>query len=78
MASEYKYVPVLRLALYVEESLYRGSKWIVFEPNDERLWAQSRLDVGAFMSSCSARARFRAAARGKHTGEVRHGDHQAG
>jgi uncharacterized protein len=48
-ASEYKYIPIRRLALYMEESLYRGLKWVVFEPNDEPLWAQIRLNVGAFM-----------------------------
>jgi uncharacterized protein len=48
-ASEYKYVPIRRLALYIEESLYRGLKWVVFEPNDEPLWAQVRLNVGSFM-----------------------------
>src|SRR5258706_12258207 len=47
--SEYKYIPVRRLALYMEESLYRGLKWVVFEPNDEPLWSQIRLNVGAFM-----------------------------
>ena len=47
--SEYKYIPVRRTALYIEESLYRGLKWVVFEPNDEPLWAQIRLNVGAFM-----------------------------
>ena len=49
LADEYKYVPVRRLALYIEESLYRGTQWVVFEPNDEPLWAQIRLNVGAFM-----------------------------
>lgn len=49
LADEYKYVPVRRTALYIEESLYRGLKWVVFEPNDEPLWAQIRLNVGAFM-----------------------------
>jgi phage tail sheath protein FI len=48
-ASEWKYIPVRRTALYIEESLYQGSKWIVFEPNDEPLWAQIRLNFGAFM-----------------------------
>jgi len=48
-ASEWKYVPIRRLALYLEESLFRGTKWVVFEPNDEPLWAQIRLNVGAFM-----------------------------
>lgn len=49
MASEWKYVPVRRTALYIEESLYQGLKWVVFEPNDEPLWGQIRLNVGAFM-----------------------------
>ncbi len=48
-ASEWKYIPVRRTALFIEESLYRGTKWVVFEPNDEPLWAQIRLNVGAFM-----------------------------
>ncbi len=48
-ADEYKYVPVRRLALFLEESLYRGTQWVVFEPNDEPLWAQIRLNLGAFM-----------------------------
>jgi len=48
-ASEYKYICIRRLALYLEESLYRGLKWVVFEPNDEPLWSQIRLNVGSFM-----------------------------
>ena len=47
--SEWKYVPVRRTALFIEESLFRALKWVVFEPNDEPLWAQIRLNVGAFM-----------------------------
>jgi hypothetical protein len=49
MADQWKYIPVRRIALYIEESLFRGTKWVVFEPNDEPLWAQIRLSVGAFM-----------------------------
>ncbi len=49
LASDWKYIPVRRLALYIEASLYRGTQWVVFEPNDEPLWAQIRLNVGAFM-----------------------------
>src|SRR5262249_24768260 len=49
LASEWKYIPVRRTALYIEESLFRGTQWVVFEPNDESLWAQIRLNVGAFM-----------------------------
>jgi len=49
-ASEWKYVPVRRTALFLEESLYRGTQWVVFEPNDAPLWAQIRLNVGAFLN----------------------------
>jgi len=47
--SEWKYVPVRRLALHLEESLLRGSRWAVFEPNGPGLWAQLRLSVGSFL-----------------------------
>jgi uncharacterized protein len=53
-----KYVPVRRLALYIEESLYRGTQWVVFEPNDEPLWAQIRLNVGAFMQNLFRQGAF--------------------
>ncbi len=49
LGDEYKYVPVRRLALFIEETLYRSTQWVVFEPNDEPLWAQIRLNVGTFM-----------------------------
>jgi phage tail sheath protein FI len=57
-ASEYKYIPVRRLALYMEESLYRALKWVVFEPNDEPLWSQIRLNVGAFMHDLFRKGAF--------------------
>ena len=57
-ASEWKYIPVRRLALFIEESLYRGTKFAVFEPNDEPLWAQLRLNVGAFMSNLYRKGAF--------------------
>jgi phage tail sheath protein FI len=50
LSSEWKYLPVRRTALYIEESLFRGLQWVVFEPNDEPLWAQIRLNVGSFMN----------------------------
>ena len=56
--NDYKYVPIRRLALYMEESLYRGLKWVVFEPNDEPLWAQIRLNVGAFMHGLFTQGAF--------------------
>lgn len=58
LASEWKYVPVRRLALYLEESLYRGTQWVVFEPNDTPLWAQIRLNVGAFMQDLFRQGAF--------------------
>ena len=58
MADEYKYIPIRRLALYLEESLFRGLKWVVFEPNDEPLWAQIRLNVGAFMQNLFRQGAF--------------------
>ncbi len=57
-ASEYKYIPIRRTALFIEESLYRGLKWVVFEPNDEPLWAQIRLNVGAFMHNLFRQGAF--------------------
>lgn len=58
LTSEWKYIPVRRTALYIEESLYRGTKWVVFEPNDEPLWAQIRLNVGAFMQDLFRQGAF--------------------
>jgi uncharacterized protein len=56
--SEWKYIPVRRTALYIQESLFRGTKWVVFEPNDEPLWAQIRLNVGAFMHDLFRKGAF--------------------
>jgi len=58
LASDWKYVPVRRFTLFLEESLYRGTKWAVFEPNDEPLWAQIRLNIGAFMQSLFRQGAF--------------------
>lgn len=58
LASEWKYVPVRRLALFLEESLYRGTQWVVFESNDEPLWAQIRLNVGAFLHTLFRQGAF--------------------
>ncbi len=49
LADEWKYIPVRRTALFIEESVFRGTQWAVFEPNDEPLWAQLRLNLGSFM-----------------------------
>ncbi len=58
LASEWAYVPVRRLALMLEESLFRGTKWAVFEPNDEPTWANIRLNIGAFMNGLFRQGAF--------------------
>lgn len=58
LTSEWKYVPIRRLALFLEESLYRGTQWAVFEPNDEPLWAELRLNIGAFMQTLFRQGAF--------------------
>jgi hypothetical protein len=61
IASDWKYLPVRRTTLFIEESLYRGTQWVVFEPNDEPLWAQIRLNVGAFMHDLFRKGAFQGA-----------------
>jgi uncharacterized protein len=56
--SQWKYVPIRRLALYLESSLYDGTQWVVFEPNDEPLWGQIRLNVGSFMQGLFLQGAF--------------------
>lgn len=51
LASDWKYLAVRRLTLMIEESLFRGTKWVVFEGNDEKLWAKIRQNIGAYMMS---------------------------
>jgi phage tail sheath protein FI len=58
LASQWKYLPVRRTALFLEESLYRGTQWVVFEPNDAPLWAQIRLNVGSFMTTLFRQGAF--------------------
>jgi phage tail sheath protein FI len=56
--SQWKYVPIRRLALFIESSLFDGTQWVVFEPNDERLWGQIRLNVGTFMQGLFLQGAF--------------------
>jgi phage tail sheath protein FI len=46
------------MALFLEESIYRGIQWTVFEPNAEPLWAQLRLNIGAFMHTLFRQGAF--------------------
>jgi phage tail sheath protein FI len=47
---EWRYVNVRRLLLFIEESIYNGTQWVVFEPNDRSLWASVKRDVSSFLS----------------------------
>ena len=58
LTDQWKYLPVRRLALYIESSLFQGTQWVVFEPNDEPLWSAIRLNVGAFMNSLFQQGAF--------------------
>ena len=49
--SEWKYISVRRLFLFLQKSIEEGTQWIVFEPNDEALWAKIRLNVSAFLTN---------------------------
>jgi phage tail sheath protein FI len=55
---DYKYLSVRRLTIFIEESLYRGLQWAVFEPNDETLWAKMRLAVGGFLANLFRQGAF--------------------
>ena len=47
----WKYVSVRRLFIFLERSIYDGTQWVVFEPNDERLWAQVKDTIRLFLRS---------------------------
>ena len=47
---EWRYVPVRRTALMIEQSIFGGIQWAVFEPNDHRLWGSLRLNIDSFMN----------------------------
>jgi phage tail sheath protein FI len=61
LGDDYKYIPVRRLTNFIEESLFRGTKWVLFEGNDEPLWAQIRLNVSAFMNTLFRQGAFQGA-----------------
>ena len=57
-ADPWKYIPVRRTALFIEETLFRATKWVVFQPNDEPLWSSIRLNIGAFMDGLFRQGAF--------------------
>jgi phage tail sheath protein FI len=58
---EWKYVPVRRMAIMLRVSIYNGIQWAVFEPNDEPLWRQLRLNLESFMMTLYRKGAFQGA-----------------
>jgi len=48
--SLWKYINIRRLFIYVEESIEKNTQWVVFEPNDEKLWARVRATITQFLT----------------------------
>ena len=61
LGSEWKFVPVRRTALFLEESVLRGTKWAAFEPDAEPLWAEIRRSVSDFMQVLFRQGAFQGA-----------------
>ncbi|MGH2541502.1 MAG: phage tail sheath family protein [Ardenticatenaceae bacterium] len=55
---EWTYIPVRRIAIFLRVSIYRGIQWAVFEPNDEGLHAQLRLNITSFMMNLFRQGAF--------------------
>jgi hypothetical protein len=55
---EYQYVPVRRMAIMLRVSIYNGIQWAVFEPNDEELWSQLRLNISSFLMTLYRQGAF--------------------
>jgi phage tail sheath protein FI len=65
LASDWKYIPVRRLGFHIEESVVRGTKWAVFEPNAPQLWAQITASVSNFMQTLFTQGAFKGATPGQ-------------
>ncbi|MEM9778519.1 MAG: phage tail sheath C-terminal domain-containing protein [Pseudomonadota bacterium] len=61
LASDWKYIPVRRTALFIESSLFAGLQWAVFQPNDEPLWTEIRGAANAFMQGLFRQGAFQGA-----------------
>lgn len=57
-SSEWRYIPVRRMAIFLRTSIFNGIQWAVFEPNDEPLWAALRLTIGGFMEQLFRQGAF--------------------
>lgn len=48
--SLWKYINVRRLFIFLEESIKTGTNWVVFEPNNDQLWARVQRTIDAFLT----------------------------
>jgi uncharacterized protein len=55
---QWQYVPVRRMALFLEQTLRANLTWVVFEPNDEPLWVAIRSSIESFMLSLFQQGAF--------------------
>jgi len=55
---EWQYIPPRRMAIMLRVSIYNGIQWAVFEPNDEGLWSQLRLNISSFMMTLFRQGAF--------------------
>ncbi|MDH5479871.1 MAG: phage tail sheath subtilisin-like domain-containing protein [Nitrosomonas sp.] len=58
---EWRYVPVRRTAIFIEQSIFNGIQWAVFEPNDHPLWGSLRANIGSFMDGLFRSGAFQGA-----------------
>lgn len=49
--TDWTYINVRRLFIYVEKSIFNGTQWVVFEPNNDQLWALVRQSISAFLTT---------------------------
>ena len=54
----WRYLNVRRLFNFLEKSILNGTDWVVFEPNDEALWAELRLNIGTFLQNLFEKGDF--------------------
>lgn len=58
LADDYKYLPVRRLVLFIEETVSRGTRWTAFEANNEALWSSLRLQISSFLADLQRQGAF--------------------
>src|SRR3954452_9833836 len=56
--AEWRFISPRRMAIFLRKSIFDGIQWAVFEPNDDPLWSQLRLNLNAFMMTLFRRGAF--------------------